>query len=140
VDEQRFEELSGDVTVERSVVLSAAPETVWDHLSDGELLSGWMDGDVTIDARRGGSIRMARPGAPDVWGGVEDVVPGRRLQWCWRTDDGLPTMVEIEVEPAGEGSRVTVRETLLPWQVTEAPPRWMPGGSLEARVGTLLAA
>jgi hypothetical protein len=55
-------------------------------------------------------------------------VPGRRLQWSWRTDDGLPTQVEIELEPAEDGSALTVRETLLPWTITGPPPQW--GGPL----------
>jgi uncharacterized protein YndB with AHSA1/START domain len=130
----------GGAAVERSVELAASAQTIWDHVTRGELLGAWMDGDVVIDARRGGAIRMTRPGAPDVWGVVEDITPGHRLQWCWRTDDGLPTMVEIELCPAPGTTTLTVRETLLPWRSIELPPQWTDGGAPSAMLGVARAA
>ena len=62
------------------------------------------------------------------WGTVEEVIPAERLQWSWRTDEGLPTLVEIELAPTDTGTTLTVRETLLPWTVGGLPP-------LEACVG-----
>jgi uncharacterized protein YndB with AHSA1/START domain len=114
-----------DISIERGVVLAAPPDKVWEHLTDGELVSRWMGGSVTLDARVGGSIRMTSPDAPDVWGTIEEVVDGRRLQWSWRTDHGLPALVEIELEPEKTGTRLTVRESLLPWQSTFATPVWI---------------
>ncbi|MFZ0492935.1 MAG: SRPBCC domain-containing protein [Acidimicrobiia bacterium] len=114
-----------DIAIERDVVLAASPEKVWEHMTDGELVSRWMGGSVTLDLRVGGAIRMISPDAPDVWGSIEEVIEGRRLQWSWRTDDGLPTLVEIELEPEKTGTRLTVRESLLPWQSTLATPVWI---------------
>jgi uncharacterized protein YndB with AHSA1/START domain len=68
---------------------------------------------------------MTPDNGPVVWGTIEEVLPGRRLQWSWRTDDGLPTQVEIELEPTDGGTALTVRETLLPWRTTGLPPRWI---------------
>jgi uncharacterized protein YndB with AHSA1/START domain len=138
VDHDHHEE--GDVAVERSVELAADRAVVWDHVTNGDMLSRWMDGDVSIDPRVGGSITMRRPGDSDVWGVVEHVDPGRGLQWCWRTDDGLPTMVEITLEPAEDGMRLTVRETLLPWRSTTFEPRWLSGEVSLRRRGLSLAA
>jgi uncharacterized protein YndB with AHSA1/START domain len=89
---------------------------------------------VEIDARSGGSITMNPEDGPEIWGTIEEVVPGRRLQWSWRTDDGLPTQVEIELEPVDDGTALTVRETLLPWTITGLPPQWetTPGNFLSA--------
>jgi uncharacterized protein YndB with AHSA1/START domain len=125
MDESRFEELAGDVVVERSVVLPAGPGSVWEHLTDGDLLGDWMDGEVTIVPRPGGAITLAPPDGPVVWGTVEEVIPGRRLQWSWRTDDGLPTQVEIDLDSAEGGTTLTVRETLLPWTTSGLQPQWI---------------
>jgi len=114
-----------NIAIERDVILAASPERVWEHLTDGELVSRWMGGSVTLDVRVGGSIRMTSPAGPDVWGTIEEVVDGRRLQWSWRTDDGLPALVEMELEPEKTGTRLTVRESLLPWQSTFASPVWI---------------
>ena len=138
MQEERFEELAGDVTVERTVILSADPGSVWERLTDENLVGDWIEGDVSIDARPGGAITMTPEDGAPVWGTVEEVVPGRRLQWSWRTDDGLPTQVEIELEEVEEGTTLTVRETLLPWTITGLPPQW--GGSPFPRASLSVAA
>jgi uncharacterized protein YndB with AHSA1/START domain len=122
--EELFEELAGDLAVAREVTLPADPGVVWAHLTDGELVADWMGGEVEIDPRPGGGITMTPEDGPPVWGTVEEVVPGRRLQWSWRTDDGLPTQVEIDIEPVEDGTAMTVRETLLPWTISGLPPQW----------------
>jgi uncharacterized protein YndB with AHSA1/START domain len=124
MQEERFHETAG-VTVERSITLPADPETVWQHLTEGDLLGDWMEGRVEISPRPGGPIRMTPEDGSEVWGTVEEWVPGRRLQWTWRSDDGLPTLVEIEIDPSEEGTVLTVRETLLPWSITGLPPQWI---------------
>lgn len=125
--EELFEESAGDISVERKVTLPADPGLVWQHLTEGDLVADWMGDDLVIDMRPGGSIIMTPEEGPRVWGTIEEIVPGRRLQWSWRTDDGLPTQVEIELEPAEDGTVLTVRETLLPWTISGLPPQW--GGS-----------
>lgn len=122
------EEPTGDISVERSVDLDADPQTVWEHLTDGDLVGTWLGSDVTIEPRRGGAILVTGDETGDIFGVVEEFLPGRRIQWSWRTSDGLPALVEIEIEPNDVGTRLTVRETLLPWQVTEMPaPRYVRG-------------
>lgn len=122
--DEQSEELAG-IAVERSVTLPSDQDSLWEHLTEGDLLGDWMDGDVEIDPRPGGAITLTPDDGPVVWGTVEDVDPGRRIQWTWRTDDGLPTQVEIEVEPVEGGTGLTVRETLLPWRTTGLPPQWI---------------
>jgi uncharacterized protein YndB with AHSA1/START domain len=138
MQEERFEELAGDITVERTITLPADPGTVWERLTDENLVGDWMEGDVSIEARPGGAITMTPEEGAPVWGTVEEVVPGRRLQWSWRTDVGLPTQVEIELEQVEEGTILTVRETLLPWTITGLPPQW--GGSPFPRASLSVAA
>lgn len=128
-----FEEMASGVSVERSVELGSPPDEVWRHIIDGRLLSEWMGGEVQITMRPGRSITLDPPRGERVWGTIEEVVDERRVQWSWRTDDGLPTLVEIELAPTGLRTILTVRETLLPWRVTgpERPevvapsPRWL---------------
>ena len=93
MDEEYSEELAG-VTVERSVELPTQADEVWEHLVDGVLLGEWMGGRVEIDARPGGPITLSPKTGREVWGTVEEVVPGRRIQWSWRSDEGLPSLVE----------------------------------------------
>ena len=120
-----FEDLTGEISVERSIDLSVPPDSVWQHLTDGDLLGDWMEGEVEITARPGGSITLLPEEGDLVWGTVEEVIPGKRLQWSWRTDEGMPTQVEIEIGSAGEGTTLSVRETLLPWTTTGLPPQWV---------------
>jgi uncharacterized protein YndB with AHSA1/START domain len=129
--EESFEESAG-AAVERSVTLPADPDAVWEHLTDGTLLGEWLEGTVEISPRRGGSIALTPETGPVSWGTVEEVVPGRRIQWSWRTDDGLPTMVEVDLESVETGTLLTVRETLLPWTITGLEPQWLGNGPLEA--------
>ena len=133
MDEQLFDEFAGEVAVERSVDLDADPSVTWEHLTEGNLLSDWMEAPIEIDPRRGGRIEMTPDGGPVTWGTVEEVVVEKRIQWSWRTDDGLPTLVEIELTPTDAGTTLTVRETLLPWTVGGMPP-------IEARLGTFALA
>ena len=123
--EEWHEELAGEISVERTVTLPAHPEEVWEHLTQGDLLGEWMDGEVTIAPRPGGKIEMTPDNGPTVWGTVEDVIPTSRIQWSWRSDVGLPTQVEIELAPSDKWTRLTVRETLLPWRISGMPPQWI---------------
>jgi uncharacterized protein YndB with AHSA1/START domain len=116
---------SDNVSVERSITLPAEPDTVWEHLTNGSLVGDWMEGEVSITPRPGSPITMTPEEGPVVWGTVEEVIPGRRIQWSWRIDDGLPTQVEFELAPVEEGTTLTVKETLLPWTTTGLPPRWI---------------
>ena len=113
MDESFQEDLAGDARVERSVDLDLDPEHLWDHLVDGELLTEWMGAPVEIEPRVGGRIEMG-----PVWGTIEEIDPPNRIQWSWRTDEGMPSLVEIELEPTDGGTTFSVRETLLPWRVT----------------------
>jgi uncharacterized protein YndB with AHSA1/START domain len=133
MDEHLFDEFAGDVAVERSVDLDADPSVIWEHLIDGDLLSEWMEAPIEIEPRCGGRIEMTPEGGPVTWGTVEELVVEKRIQWSWRTDDGLPTLVEIELAPNEAGTTLTVRETLLPWTVGGMPP-------IEARFGPLALA
>jgi uncharacterized protein YndB with AHSA1/START domain len=108
----------GEVAIEREVELMATPEQIWERITDSSMISEWMGGDVEIEPRPGGRITFIPEAGPDVWGTVEEVVQHKRIQWSWRTDEGQPSLIEFELSPAAGGTRVVVRETLLPWRIS----------------------
>jgi uncharacterized protein YndB with AHSA1/START domain len=106
-------------SVEREVVVPAAPEEVWPALTREEELSAWFGAEVEIDARPGGrgAARWADGTQRHLL--VEDVEPPRRLAFRWlpfqRTADGdvvpVPSSrVEIELDAVPEGTRIRVVE------------------------------
>lgn len=109
-------------SIERSVWLPADREVVWRHLTEGSLLSTWFGGAAELRARPGGEVRFEEGDGPLRWGTVEAVVPGLRLQWSWRAGDGDPSLVQIELEDHDGGTRLTVTETLLEYEVVDLSP------------------
>ena len=116
----------GDFRVEQSVEVAARPETVWRCVTEGPLLSRWLNAEVALDPRVGGavSIHFARY-ATRVVGEVRLLEPGRRIAFSWGVADGpdsgsLPpgsTEVSIGLSPtAAGGTRVTLRHAGFPDQ------------------------
>lgn len=103
--------------IERSVDIPAEPEDVWERIVDGELAEEWMG--VRVEPRQGGRVDV--PGR-EIIGTVEEVVPGESITWSWREIDGEPSQVTIVVSPTDDGSRVTIVERLLEYQITNLPP------------------
>ena len=103
--------------VERSVEVPASPEEVWERIVDGDWSEEWMG--VRIDARPGGKVDV-----PDreVIGTVEEVDPGRSITWSWRERTGEPSQVTIGIEPTDDGTRVTVTERLLRYEINRTEP------------------
>lgn len=100
--------------IERSLHVPAPPDAVWDALADPELLGEWFGGDVDVDLRGGGTLRVAGADGVSRHAVVETVEPGRRLSFTWADDDGRPpSSVEIDLEPVEGGCDVHVREVLL---------------------------
>lgn len=108
--------------VARQVKLDASPHQVWAYLVNGELATLWMGGAMTIDARRGGRVSLHPAGGPEVFGTVEEIIPGRRIVWSWRTKEGEPTQVVLEMEEAGLGCLLAVSEELIPYEIVVIPP------------------
>lgn len=112
--------------IERSVWLPAGLDRVWEHLTDGDLLELWFGGTATIAARPGGRIEIDTGDGPVRWGTVEQVVALERIQWSWRTGDGDPSLVIIEISEEDDGVRLVVSETLLEYRMEYHPVRWDP--------------
>jgi uncharacterized protein YndB with AHSA1/START domain len=103
--------------IERSADLPAEPEEVWERIVDGDLAEEWMG--VRVEPRPGGEVEVPDR---DVIGTVEEVVFGESITWSWREVDGEPSQVTIDLEPIEDGTRVTIVERLLEYQITGFPP------------------
>ena len=108
--------------VERTVELPVTPDELWRHLVDGALASLWMGGQMTIQPRLNGRVRLHREGAPEVFGTVEEMISGESITWSWRTREGEPTQVSIVIEPDPEGSVLRVIEEMIPYEIVHVAP------------------
>ncbi|GAB3002697.1 SRPBCC domain-containing protein [Amycolatopsis acidiphila] len=102
--------------IERVVELAHPPTKVWAALTTAEGLGTWFGNEATIDLRPGGSARMTWTDGHEQDMRVERVEEPSVFGFTWRIyglpdDDPRRTYVEFTLEPAGEGTRLTVVET-----------------------------
>jgi uncharacterized protein YndB with AHSA1/START domain len=118
-------ESRADITVERVERFEAAPEVVWEAITDPELLAEWF-GPVGFDLRPGGAITVDERVTIGV---VEVFEPDRRIGFVWAPPGAAPSSVEITIDDddtgAGTGSILRIREVLVrpDW---EHRPAWFP--------------
>jgi uncharacterized protein YndB with AHSA1/START domain len=105
--------MSSDVS--REVELPASPDEVWEQVADSDRLGEWLEADVELDARPGGSGSFRFADGEVRRAMVRDVEPGQRLAFTWwpltGDDVGRATSVTITIEPTGAGSRLRLVET-----------------------------
>ena len=105
--------MSSDVTKE--VELPASPDEVWEQVADSDRLGEWLEADVELDPRPGGSGSFRFADGEVRRAMVRDVEPGRRLAFTWwpltGEDVGRSTSVTITIEPSDVGSRLRLVET-----------------------------
>ena len=104
--------------VEREVLLPLEQEEAWHAACEPDGLREWLAPEIELDLRPGGEgvIRWEDGGEREVL--VEEVDPGERIAFRWRSLDdaddpvrGLPTRVEIALEPVEGGTLVRVVES-----------------------------
>jgi uncharacterized protein YndB with AHSA1/START domain len=105
--------MSSDVT--REVELPASPDEVWEQVADSDRLGEWLEADVELDPRPGGSGSFRFADGEVRRAMVRDVEPGRRLAFTWwpltGEDVGRSTSVTITIQPTDTGSRLRLVET-----------------------------
>jgi uncharacterized membrane protein len=106
-----------NILVERSIDIEAPPDVVWRVMSDVEKWPEWTASMRRIERigdgplAKGSSARVAaRGGPPAVWT-VTELEKGRSFKWEAKTSGTLAVANHV-VEPAGEGSRVTLTLTI----------------------------
>ena len=103
--------------IERTVELDHPPEKVWAALTTAEGLGTWFgDAGARIDLQPGGAAEMSWDGGFTVQMRVERVEAPTVFGYTWQVkglpeDDPRRTYVEFTLEPAGQGTRLTVVET-----------------------------
>jgi uncharacterized protein YndB with AHSA1/START domain len=100
----------------------AAPEKVWQALTEPAGLSQWMGmpnapkpPEVEADLRVGGRYRivMHAPGGEthDVSGVYREIVPNRKLvySWAWKSTPERESLVTLELRAAAGGTELTLK-------------------------------
>jgi len=112
--------MSTDVEViERVIDIEASPETVFTLLTDPTEYVKWKGRAATLVPRPGGEFSVTFKDAA-VRGEYVEIVPNRRVvfTWGWEGPDAVVgpggSMVEIELEPRGTGTRLRLRHRGLP--------------------------
>jgi uncharacterized protein YndB with AHSA1/START domain len=102
-------------TVERTISIAAAPETVWEFLVDGQKATRWMGTSATIDPQPGGTYRCEVLPGHVAEGEYVELDPPRRLVFTFgwskggAEDSSVPpgsSTIEIELIPEGAGTRL----------------------------------
>lgn len=88
--------------------LRHAPQKVWRALTDPAELRGWapFDADRDLGSTGGATLTMA-PDGEALAATIHRAEPPRLLEYTWGTD-----LLRWELEPAGPGTRLTLRHTL----------------------------
>ena len=102
--------------IERTIELAHPPGQVWAALTTAEGLSAWFGQEVRIDLRPGGSARMKWDNGHTADMRVERVEEPTVFGFSWHIyglaeDDPRRTYVEFTLEPAGDGTRLTMVES-----------------------------
>lgn len=114
-------DMTGEVTVEGSGAtitfertIDAPQERVWRLLTDPDSLSSWL-APTRLDLRPGGEIEIdfGEEGGPVV-GHITELDAPRRLAYTWRSVGERESVVEWELHPYGEQTRLTLVHRGLP--------------------------
>jgi uncharacterized protein YndB with AHSA1/START domain len=96
----------------RSIDIQASPSAVWQWFATEDALRRWLNPDLDIDLREGGTYRMH--GADEktaISGAVLELVPEGRLVLSWLEEGGdwvYPARLLFTLAPIATGTRVTL--------------------------------
>lgn len=104
------------LTITRSLRIDADTETVWASVVDAEGLAGWLGAAVDVEVTPGGAGLVRDHDGTTRQLVVTEVAERRLVGFVWwdRDEPGEASRVAISVVPDGDGTRVTVTETLAP--------------------------
>ncbi len=97
--------------LERSLIIEAAPATVFRFFTDSARWAAWWGAGSTIDARPGGRMLIRYPNGIQVSGEVLEVVEPERIMFTYGYESGQPippgaSKVTISLEAVESGTRL----------------------------------
>jgi uncharacterized protein YndB with AHSA1/START domain len=99
-------------TIEREVVIRAAPDRVFQALTDPAELTRWFMNVAEVDLRRGGRLRHSWDGYGTTEGRVLEADPPHRFVFTWDEGPELgETTIAIDLTPEGDGTRLRLVES-----------------------------
>ena len=103
--------LTEQFSLDRTVVIQAAPATVFGFLTDTPRWASWWGAGSEIDARPGGRMKIVYPGGNEAIGEVIEVTPPQRIVFTYGYASGkmIPpggSRVTIQLEPIGAATRL----------------------------------
>ena len=110
--------------------IAASPDRVYAYFTDRDRWLSWMGVEAVIEPTPGGVFRMDVMGDGEhASGRFVELVPARRVvfTWGWETAGGpVPpgsSMVEVDLQPDGQGTLLRLRHSGLPAPALEAHDR-----------------
>ena len=109
-------------------LIRATPERVFAAWTQAALIARWMspvgDAIAEVDARPGGKLRVTMVGDDrriEHVGEFREVTPGHRLVFTWISPftGPEPSVVTVELEPASNGTELTLTHETLPAAAVE---------------------
>jgi uncharacterized protein YndB with AHSA1/START domain len=101
-------------TLDRSITIQAAPETVFRFFQDSERFARWWGAGSTIDPHPGGRVYIRHPNGIETVGEVVEIDPPARIVFTYGYASGNPippgaSMVTITLAPAAGGTHLHLR-------------------------------
>lgn len=109
--------------IERDIFIAAPPETVFNFLTDAQLMAQWLGSLQNLDPQPNGIFQVEVSPGNIARGEYTEVVPFRRVAFTWGWNSLQPDLaalrpgtshVEIELEPKDGGTRLRLRHSQLP--------------------------
>jgi uncharacterized protein YndB with AHSA1/START domain len=101
--------------IERQVTLPVELEEAWTLLTGDDDLPGWLGAEVELHPTPGAAGRVVEHDGTVRRLVVDTVDAGRRLGWCWWSDEDPAEVsrVEITLAPADGGTTIRVVEEVV---------------------------
>ena len=101
-------------TLDRSITIQAAPDTVFRFFQDNERFARWWGAGSTIDPRPGGRVYIRHPNGIETVGEVIEIAPPRRIVFTYGYATGKPipagaSLVTITLTAVAGGTRLDLR-------------------------------
>jgi uncharacterized protein YndB with AHSA1/START domain len=110
-----------EMKIQFEITIQASPEKVWNTLASIEGMRQWFSKNLVFDFVEGGEFRMEVKQKDDgeftFFGEVGKIDPLKELAFTWTEHEKgkdpwpISTLVRFRLEPAGEGTKVSLTHT-----------------------------